>query len=322
MSNEDRDQYNLSANEVYRAEDEIGLTDLFMALWKGKWIITVLTVLFATGSVIYALSQPNIYKAYALLAPAESNDSSGLSKMAGQFGGLAALTGVNLGSGDTSKTDLAVQVMSSRKFISSFIENNDLLVPLMATKGWVLEDNALIIDDEKYNEGDNKWLREPDGLRGAAPTEQEAYDLFIKDIFSIKQDKASGLYTVSISHYSPYVAKQWVDWIVNEINRVMRERTISEVSKNLVYLNQQLSRTSVAEMQSTLYKLIEEQTKTLMLAEAQEEFIFKVVDPAVVPEVKVKPARALICIVGTLLGFILGAMLSIILTIYRNQKTK
>ena len=73
---------------------------------------------------------------------------------------------------------------------------------------------------------------------------------------------------------------------------------------------------------STLYKLIEEQTKTLMLAEAQEEFIFKVVDPAVVPEVKVKPARALICIVGTLLGFILGAMLSIILTIYRNQKTK
>ncbi|EIU6822063.1 LPS O-antigen length regulator [Vibrio parahaemolyticus] len=319
MSNEDRDQYNLSANEVYRPEDEIGLTDLFMALWKGKWIIIITTVLFAVGSVIYALNQPNIYKAYALLAPTESSDSGGLAKIAGQFGGLAALTGVSLGSGDTSKTDLAVQVMSSRKFISSFIENNDLLVPLMAAKGWVLEKNTLIIDDEKYSESDKKWLRKPDGLRGVAPTEQEAYELFIKEIFSIKQDKASGLYTVSMTHYSPYVAKQWVDWIVNEINRVMRERTISEVSNNLVYLNQQLNKTSVAEMQSTFYKLIEEQTKTLMLAEAQEEFIFKVVDPAVVPEVKVKPARALICIAGTFLGFILGAMVSIVLSVYRKR---
>lgn len=209
--------------------------------------------------------------------------------------------------------------MSSRKFISSFIGSHDLLVPLMATKGWVLEDNTLVIDDDIYSESNNKWLRTPDGLRGEAPTEQEAYELFIKDIFSIKQDKSSGLYTVSMTYYSPYIAKQWVDWIVNEINRVMRERTISEVSNNLVYLKQQLNKTSVAEMQSTFYKLIEEQTKKLMLAEAQEEFIFKVVDPAVVPEVKVKPSRALICIVGTLLGFILGAMVSIVLSIYRKR---
>ncbi|TOP21050.1 LPS O-antigen length regulator, partial [Vibrio parahaemolyticus] len=66
------------------------------------------------------------------------------------------------------------------------------------------------------------------------------------------------------------------------------------------------NKTSVAEMQSTFYKLIEEQTKSLMLAEVQEEFVFKVVDPAVVPEVKVKPSRALICIGGTLFGFIIG----------------
>lgn len=49
MSNEDRDQYNLPTNEVYRPEDEIGLTDLFMALWKGKWIIIITTVIFAVA---------------------------------------------------------------------------------------------------------------------------------------------------------------------------------------------------------------------------------------------------------------------------------
>lgn len=61
-------------------------------------------------------------------------------------------------------------------------------------------------------------------------------------------------------------------------------------------------------MQSTFYKLIEEQTKSLMLAEVQDEFVFKVVDPAVVPEVKDSPKRALICIVFSFVGLLLGVL--------------
>ncbi|MCV5887362.1 Wzz/FepE/Etk N-terminal domain-containing protein, partial [Escherichia coli] len=91
--------------------------ELFKALWKGKWIIIATTLIFAIGSVLYALSLPNIYKADALLAPAESSNGGGLSKMAGQLGGLATLAGVNLGNADSSQADLAVQVMKSRKFI-------------------------------------------------------------------------------------------------------------------------------------------------------------------------------------------------------------
>ncbi|MCV5264094.1 hypothetical protein OFC55_41165, partial [Escherichia coli] len=79
-----------------------------------------------------------IYRADALLSPAESSNGGGLSKLAGQFGGLASLAGVNLGSSDSSQTELAVQVMRSRKFIDSFVKNHDLLVPLMAAKDWNL----------------------------------------------------------------------------------------------------------------------------------------------------------------------------------------
>ncbi len=112
-----------------------------------------------------------------------------------------------------------------------------------------------------------------------------------------------------MKHYSPYVAQQWVSWLINDINKVMRERAIAENTQNLDYLNIQLQKTSVADMQSTFYKLIEEQTKSLMLAEVQEEFIFKVVDPAVVPEVKYGPKRALICIFGTLIGGVFGVVI-------------
>lgn len=292
------------------------MRELFGALWKGKWIIIATTFIFAIGSVLYALSLPNIYKADALLAPAESSNGGGLSKMAGQLGGLAALAGVNLGAGESSQTDLAVQVMKSRQFVEAFINKHDLLVPLMAATDWDLTNNKLILDEELFNPNTGEWLREPNGLRGSTPTAQEAFEVFNKEVLSISQDKESGLYTVSVKYYSPYVAQQWVNWLIEDINKVMRERTIAETSQNLAYLNTQLQKTSVADMQSTFYKLIEEQTKSLMLAEVQEEFVFKVLDPAVVPELKNSPSRAIICIAGTLLGTLLSALFVIVYFIF------
>ncbi|MCV6038577.1 hypothetical protein OFP00_36405, partial [Escherichia coli] len=82
----------------------------------------------------------------------------GLSKMAGQLGGLAALAGVNLGAGESAQTDLAVQVMKSRQFIEAFIKKHDLLVPLMAAKDWDLANNTLILNEELYNPKTGEWL--------------------------------------------------------------------------------------------------------------------------------------------------------------------
>ncbi|EGR1752006.1 Wzz/FepE/Etk N-terminal domain-containing protein [Vibrio parahaemolyticus] len=289
-------------------DDEIDLREFFKALWKGKWVIIAITFIFTIGSVLYSLSLPNIYKADALLAPAESSNGGGLSKMAGQLGGLAALAGVNLGNGESSQTDLAVQVIKSRKFIEEFVARHELLVPLMATKGWDQVNNKLILNEDLYDPVKEEWLREPRGLRGIKPSAQEASELFKKEVLSIRQDKDSGLYTVSVKHYSPYIAQKWVDWLIEDINKFMRKRTIAETSQNLSYLNLQLQKTSIADMQSTFYKLIEEQTKSLMLAEVQEEFIFKIIDPAVVPELKDGPQRIIIIIFGTLLGFLFGGV--------------
>ncbi|CCN70263.1 Wzz/FepE/Etk N-terminal domain-containing protein [Vibrio nigripulchritudo] len=299
--------------------DEIDLRALFAALWKGKWVITITTLLFAASSVFYALSLPNIYKADALLAPTESSNGGGLSQMAGQLGGLASLAGVSLGSGEASQTDLAVQVMKSRQFVEAFINKHDLLVPLMAAKEWDIVSNELFIDEDYYNPATKEWLREPKGLRGAKPTAQEAFSKFSKKVFSVSQNKESGLYTISVKHFSPYIAQQWVNWLVEDINQVMRERTIAETSQNLIYLNTQLEKTSIADMQSTFYKLIEEQTKSLMLAEVQEEFVFKVVDPAVVPELKDGPKRALICVLGSLLGGMLGVAIVLVRVVFRRD---
>ena len=49
-----------------------------------------------------------------------------------------------------------------------------------------------------------------------------------------------------------------------------------------------------------------------MLANASPEYLFQTIDPAVVPELKAKPRRALIAVVGTLLGGMLGVLMVLV----------
>jgi hypothetical protein len=87
-------------------DDEINLAELWRAIWAGKLTIILISFIFAIASIYFALSKPNIYKASIILAPA-SNESGagGLSALAGQFGGLASMAGINLAGGESGKTD-------------------------------------------------------------------------------------------------------------------------------------------------------------------------------------------------------------------------
>lgn len=296
------------------ADDEIDLRELASILWGGKKVIIAITFIFACASVAVALSMPNIYKSEALLAPAEEQQNGGLAGLAGQFGGLASMAGINLGSSaGTDKTALAIEVMKSRKFTSDFIQKHEILPDLMAVDKWNLSDNKITYDSEVYDSNSEQWLRDVTPPKQPKPSMQEAYKEFSK-IFSVSSDKESGLVTVAIEHQSPYVAKQWVDWLVADINDVMRQRDVKEAKRSAEYLEKQIEQTNVADIRTVLYKLVEEQAKTIMFAEVRDEYVFKTVDPAVASEQKFKPKRALICVLGTLLG----GMLAIFVVLIRH----
>ncbi|RTE86074.1 MULTISPECIES: Wzz/FepE/Etk N-terminal domain-containing protein [Gammaproteobacteria] len=297
-----------------RYEDEIDLKELFIALWKGKWIIIAVTFVFAVGSVMYAINQPNIYRSEALLAPVE--DSGGMN-IPGQLGGLAALAGVNLGGSGGGKVALALEVLKSREFLGRFIEKYDLKAPIMAAENWNRGNNTLVFDGEVYNPETNEWVREAPAGRQKEPSLIEVYEELSK-LLSVSQDTQTGMVKISIEHYSPYLAKNWVELLVNEINEEMRNREMTEASNSIQYLESQLSATNLAEAQSMLFSLIEEQTKTLMLANVRPEYILRTLDPAIVPELKAKPSRAFICI----LGIMLGGMLSCLYVLIRYFQKK
>ncbi|WP_193038992.1 Wzz/FepE/Etk N-terminal domain-containing protein [Pseudoalteromonas nigrifaciens] len=295
------------------ADDEIDLRELFAVIWQGKWLIIAITALFAVASFVYAINQPNIYKSEALLAPAEQEGSGGLAGLTGQFGGLASLAGVNLGGGSSNKAQLAIEVLKSRQFTSDFIQKHNILPDLMAAKTWDMQTNTVVYDSEMYDAQNNKWIREVEAPFKPKPSMQEAYKEF-SEILNASSDKETGMVKIAIEHVSPSVAQQWVSWLIEDINKSMKERDVLEAVKSTDFLTQQLEQTKIADIRAVLYKLVEEQTKTIMFAKVRDEYVFKTIDAALVPEEKFKPKRALIAILGTMLG----GMLSVMLVLVRN----
>lgn len=308
-------------HSLYAADGEIDLIELFKNLWLGKWWIISFTVAAAVLGIAIALYLPNIYKAEALLAPSSEQQGGGLSAMAGQFGGLASLAGINLGANSLDKTGLAVEVAQSRQFITRFIRQHKLEVPLLAVSKMDKASSKLVIDTSLYDEATQKWVRKVPEGKSVEPTDWELVKAF-KELVQVSQDKKTSLVTVNIVYFSPTVAKQWVDWLISDLNQTMKERDQAEAKHNIAYLKEQLAKTAIADMQSVFYKLIEEQTKTLMLTEVSQEYVFKTIDPAVVVEEKAKPKRGLIVVFASILGCMMGVMFVLIRFAIASRKMK
>lgn len=294
-----------------RYDDEIDLRELARVIWAGKWLIGGITIAAIVVALIIALMLPNIYRAEALLAPNEPDSASGLGALAAQYGGLASLAGVDLGGQSTDRSALAMEVLKSRKFIREFIARHNILVPLMAADGWNASTGELSIDSGLYNEGTGEWVRNVSAPRMAVPSSQEAHHEFSK-LLSVTKDRQTGFVTLAVEHYSPHIAKQWVDWLIDDVNATLMAQEVGEAQQAIEYLSEQITATSVVELQSVFYHLIEEHTKTVLLAEVRPEYMFRTVDPAVAPEERTNPRRALIVFLGLIIGIVVGAIVVLI----------
>ena len=214
-----------SASFGIRTDTELTLSELGQVIWARKVAISIVTILFSVSVVWYALMIPNEYKAQAVLAPAQEQ-SSGLAGSLGQLGGLASLAGINVAGREANESQIAQEVMQSWNFIDNFIKENDLAVEIMATNSWEKQSNRLMFDNDIYDFQEGKWLIEDEG--GAGYRGPSSWELFLRfsEMLIVTEDKKTDLVSISITFYSPYLAKKWVDMFVDAINRHMQSRQV------------------------------------------------------------------------------------------------
>ena len=290
-------------NNIY--DDEIDIGELFHVLWDKIFYIGAITSLFSLISIIYALMLPNIYQSKATLMAVEQG--SGMSGMVGRMSGMASLAGISLDSKSSSKDQEAIARIKSFEFFSNNFLPNIKLENLMAVKKWNQASNTLTYDASDFNSESRQWLRKAKPPRSNIPTSQEAYEEFV-EIMSVNKDKKTNLVTLMVEHKSPFIAQQWVEIMINQIDQVMRDQDRQTATKSIEYLNSLAPTVINEDIKKALSALQQEQMKRLMMVEANDNYVFKVLDSPIAAELKSKPRRSLIVIWGTILGMVLSAL--------------
>lgn len=278
---------------MYPPEEPIDWGAYWKTLVAQRKLIGAIAAATTLVALLLAFLLPPVYRAEVLLAPVAEDRAEGLGALASQFGDLAALAGVNLGT-RKDKTAEYVAALKSRALSVSFIKEANLM-PLLYPSRW---------------DASKKVWKNPDD----APTEWKAFELWDKDIRSVTQDRRTGLVTLAIEWEDPALAAKWANALVRHVNARLRAEAVEEADRSIAYLEKQLPQTSSVEVQQAIYRLIEAQTKKKMVASTREEYAFTTIDPAVTPERKHRPRRALLVLVGLFLGLLGGVTTAVVMS--------
>jgi capsule polysaccharide export protein KpsE/RkpR len=248
------------------SEDEIDIGELLRVLWEGKYQVILGLLISAALAVSYALDLPDRYTSESLLAPRSNGGPGGaLGQLTSQYAGLAGLAGISMGSGTQDQATIALEMLKSRKFFGDYLYES-ILVDLMASEGWDRPTNTVLINESVFDSSEGTWLGTGGPSLEAKPSLQEAHASFLGGHLSLNEDSNTGFITLKVTHYSPEVAQKWSELIIQSINEAVRSRDVNEAENSISFLQAQRLKTNLVSMTQVFSELIEEKTKTVMLA--------------------------------------------------------
>ena len=252
-------------------------SSLIRAVSADRWIIVGITAAFTLCGVIYALVAPQWYRADVVMVPA---DQKSMSNAFGQLGGLASLAGVSLPSGSNTEP---LAVLRSQGFSRGFIENRELTKTILDGFGESSEERDV----------------------------RDALKLFDTKVRSVVEEKKAGTVTLSIIWRDPVVAADWANSMVRMLNDRQRKKALDEAERNVTYLQKEIANTSVISLQQSLGRVLETEMQKLLLARGNEEFAYKIIDPAVASKERFAPRRSVIAVLSFLAGILFASMLTL-----------
>ena len=308
---------------------------------RAKWSLLGWTLAFALSGVAAAVTTPNTYEATVLMMASQSRRIPGGGNLP-----LSLLRGLGFQSPELAPdsfaaTERALIILKSRDFLSHFVKKRQLMRKLYKPSDFdpdASDPDASDPDEArdipafqstvaklqrtygefrqhlstKVEELMRKLYKPSDfdreTLRDSAPTSQGAYRK-IKRAIAIERKPRTGLTIVKVRWKDPVVAAEWANALIADLNSALREMDIAEARKRIAYLNRALDETSVIPLRQSIYRLMEAEIRSIMIAETRTDYAFRVIDSAVPPEPDqpIRPRRDRMIWTTAFMGFGIGA---------------
>lgn len=295
-------------------EEEIKLREIFQLLKsKTTFLIYSVSILVLLVSV-WLFFTPNEYISKATVAL--NNDNTSSQNMRSGLEGLSSissLVGLNVSSNETvSDYQIAYKKIKSRFFIEKFLNFKTVKKKLLGAELWSREDKKFKNNDEIYDSSKNEWKKD-------IPTDYELYKDFLKK-FKVSKEGITGFIEISYKSESPHLSKYIVDEIVYFINKTTSEEALEQANSNLLFLEGEISKVKIAQTKLTISNLIEHQLRKKMFSLNSDEYIFRVIDPPLVPMEKSSPKRILIILSSVFIFLFLFSFFVIVNYLVRRKE--
>ncbi len=300
-------------------DDEIDLSELWQSLMRRKMLIAGVTIVMTLMVTIVSMKISPKYESMVLIAAVSSGNSS--NSLLAKYDGLASMAGIALpGSSDgVSQAQEAQAILVSYRFLSEYIKDKALKQELFPER-WSVDEQRWLPKEEslfgKKNEVEFKYKGQ-ENLSDGEPSMGESVAAF-KKILSISEERKTGLIRLKISWINPVQASIWANDLVQRVDDELRQKNILESKDVMAYVKEKLPTIELQDLRMIALTMMEEQVKRITFAEVNKEYVFKVIDPAIVAENPVSPKKGLIIAVG----FVLGLMLSIFIALILNWREK
>ena len=190
---------------------------------------------------------------------------------------------------------------------------------MSAAKKWNKEKNILVYDSDIYDSERNNWKSKDVHAINGVPSDQNVHRIFL-DSLTVNKDADTGFIKISFKHLSPFIAKEILDLVVQEINGISRDQDILIMYDTIDFLKLELKKNSLNEVRNAIANTIQKQIETIAIANSSPNYLFKILSEPSVPEFKSGPNRVLIVILSFVLVFLIT--FSFYLVKELNSKTR
>ncbi len=247
-------------------------------LWSGRMVIASVAILTTLLSILYLHIASFTYTTTMTLIPTQSQQRD----LTSQFGGLAAMAGINLPTGMNSVTPFSVypDTAQTRQVAGDIIRVWPEVMPALFSDQWDPESKAWHAP-RSLRYAIFEFLRPILGVPAYhwKPPGSAELQQYIAQSVGISQDKKKPMLTVKMSAQDPDFSKKFIQTLHQSTDRVLRRMTLDRAKKYATYLTNQLMTTQPSAVRDVLTQSLSDQETLVMMSSSDTDFAAQPLGP-------------------------------------------